>query len=150
MYHVRVREHKDVAEVVQIEHKLREGQANDTLRTLRTHLTALYSLQDLKQQGTGQTHGNRIKGMAATEISIGRRAKEEYRRVRGIMRVLGMPEDDSTYQVLTDEDAKPFVITPEQHRRGQSRKQLSWLWEDMAYIQDQPNEEIQEFMLQSE
>lgn len=150
MYHAKVRGQGDFISAVEVERKLREGQANDALKTLRTHLTALYSLQDLRQQGSGQNHGNRVKGMAATEISIGRRAKEEYRRIRRILLVLGMPEDDSTYQELTDEDAKPFVVTPEQHRRGQSRKQMSWLWEDMSYVLEQPDEEIKEFMLDSE
>ena len=42
------------------------------------------------------------------------------------------------------------MVTPEQHRHGQSKKQLSWLWEDMAFILDHPDEEIKDFMLDSE
>ncbi|KAI0668291.1 hypothetical protein C8Q78DRAFT_1071556 [Trametes maxima] len=147
MYHSSVRQQPALQPAVEVERKLREGQANDALHELRTHLTAVYSLADLRQQGVGQDHSKRVKGMSATEIEVGRRARDEYRRVRVVLRVLGMKEDHETYRVLTDKDAKPFVVTPEQHRRGDSKRNPSWLWEDFSFIDDQENDEVKEVLL---
>ncbi|KAI0643312.1 hypothetical protein C8Q79DRAFT_915187, partial [Trametes meyenii] len=147
MYHSRVRQQPTLQAVVEVERKLREGQANDALHELRTHLTAMYSLEDLRHQGMGQDHGKRVRGLSATEVEVGRRARDEYRRVRVALRVLGMKEDHETYRVLTDNDAKPFVVTPEQHRRGDSKRNPSWLWEDFSFIDDQENDEVKEVLL---
>ncbi|KAI0659679.1 hypothetical protein C8Q70DRAFT_1054022 [Cubamyces menziesii] len=145
-YVASVRTHAKMAEPVSIERKLREGQAKDALDELRTHLTALYSLEDLRGQGTGQAHGQRVKALAATEVAIGHQARDEYRRVRKVLITLGMPEDDKTFRVLTDEDAKPFIIFSHQHRRGDSKRTGSWLWEDFSFADNQGDNEVKEFM----
>ncbi|KAI0644659.1 hypothetical protein C8Q79DRAFT_1001927 [Trametes meyenii] len=147
MYHSRVRQQPALQAVVEVERKLREGQANDALHELRTHLTAMYSLEDLRHQGMGQDHGKRVRGLSATEVEVGRRARDEYRRVRVALRVLGMNKDHETYRVLMDKDAKPFVVTAEQHRRGDSKRNPSWLWEDFSFIDNQENDEVKNVLL---
>ncbi|KAI9068138.1 hypothetical protein FKP32DRAFT_1609054 [Trametes sanguinea] len=146
-YHSAVRQRPEMARALEIERRLREGQATDALNDLRAHLTALFSLQDLRQQGAGQQHGTRIKGYAATEVAVGRHARDEYRRVRHVLRILGMPDDHKVFRVLTDQDAKPFVVFSEQHRRGDSRRHPSWLWEDFSFIAGQTDHEVRAFMM---
>ncbi|KAH9884219.1 hypothetical protein C8Q73DRAFT_644132 [Cubamyces lactineus] len=145
-YTTGIRTHPKMEEAVSIEQKLREGQAKDALDELRTHLTALYSLEDLRGQGTGQAHGQRVKALAATEVAIGHQARDEYRRVRKVLVELGMPEDDKTFRILTDEDAKPFIVFSHQHRRGDSKRTGSWLWEDFSFANDQGDNEVKEYM----
>ena len=149
-YTTGIRTHPKMEEAVSIERKLREGQAKDALDELRTHLTALYSLEDLRGQGTGQAHGQRVKALAATEVAIGHQARDEYRRVRKVLVELGMPEDDKTFRILIDEDAKPFIVFSHQHRRGDSKRTGSWLWEDFSFANDQGDNEVKEYMYHSE
>ncbi|KAI0664425.1 hypothetical protein C8Q70DRAFT_905479 [Cubamyces menziesii] len=147
-YTAEIRSHPAMAPAVSIERKLREGQANDALNELRAHLTALYSLEDLQKQGTGQAHGKRVRAIAATEVTIGHHARDEYRRVRTILLKLGMPEDDDTYRALTDNDARPFIVFSHQHQRGDSKRPPSWIWNDFSFLTNQQDAEVKDYMWQ--
>ncbi len=124
-YHSAVRRHSTLHDAVAIERQLREGQANDALDNLRLNIAARHSLRNLRQAGQGQKHGKVVRALGLTEQKIGDEAKDEYRRVRIIMRVLGMPEDHETYQPLRDEDMKHFVVVDEQHKLNTSSKKES-------------------------
>ena len=148
-YTAEIRSHPAMASAVSIERKLREGQANNALNELRAHLTALYSLEDLQKQGSGQAHGKRVRAMAATEVTIGHHARDEYRRVRNILLKLGMPESDETYRALTDSDARPFIVFSHQHQRGDSKRPPSWIWNDFSFLTNQQDAEVKDYMWQS-
>ncbi|KAH9884049.1 hypothetical protein C8Q73DRAFT_661332, partial [Cubamyces lactineus] len=147
-YTAEIRSHPAMVSAVSIERKLREGQANDALNELRAHLTALYSLEDLQKQGSGQAHGKRVRAMAATEVTIGHHARDEYRRVRNILLKLGMPEGDETYRPLTDNDARPFIVFSHQHQRGDSKRPPSWIWNDFSFLTNQQDAEVKDYMWQ--
>ncbi|KAL1944408.1 hypothetical protein VTO73DRAFT_2838 [Trametes versicolor] len=110
-YHSVIRRHPAMAEAVAVERKLREGEANDALNTLRT-------LRDLRYAGPGTKHAHEVK----EELGVNKKedeAKVEYRRLRVLLRVLGMPEDDETYPAVRDEDPMQFV-DPVSHGAGPS------------------------------
>lgn len=148
-YHSVIRRHPAMAAAVAIERKLREGQANDALNNLRTHIAARYSLRDLRHSAPGPKHGKEVRALARGEQKIGDSAKYEYRRVRVLLRVLGMSEDDEIYQPLREEDVTHFVVVEEQYNLGDGTVQESWLWRDFSFIHLQDNEEVTEFLLQS-
>lgn len=101
-YHSVIRRHPAMAEAVAVERKLREGEANDALNTLRT-------LRDLRYAAPGPKHAHEVK----EELGVNKKedeAKVEYRRLRVLLRVLGMPEDDETYPAVRDEGPMQFVV----------------------------------------
>ncbi|KAI0644780.1 hypothetical protein C8Q79DRAFT_912372 [Trametes meyenii] len=147
MYHSLIRQHPIVAPVVQIERRLREGQANDALDNLRTHLTARYSLRDLRRQGQGPKHGKAIRDLAKGEKKVGDEAKREYRCVRALLRALGMEEDDEHYRYLCDEDVKPLVVEEDQYVLNSNSKEESWLWRDFGFIKRQGDSTVQKFYM---
>ncbi|KAI0656991.1 hypothetical protein C8Q70DRAFT_1046552 [Cubamyces menziesii] len=147
LYHSSLRGHASLKTAIEIERRIREGQANDALDNLRTHLAARYSLRDLRAQGKGPKHGKKVRALAQVETKIGTEAKQEYRRLRVLLRVLGMAEDDDKYKVLRDDDLKHFVAVTEQYELGSGSKTGSWLWGDFTFVNKQGNEEVHEFLM---
>lgn len=149
MYHSRIRGHPAMKKAVDYERKLREGQANDALDTLRTHIAARYSLRDLRNAVKGPKHGKEVKSLADGQTKIGEAAKYEYRRLRVVLRLLGMPEDHPTYRPLEDADLNHFAIMSEQSTLGKNSKPESWLWSNFGFINKQDNQEVKSFFIQS-
>ncbi|KAI0648456.1 hypothetical protein C8Q79DRAFT_905667 [Trametes meyenii] len=147
MYHSLICQHLAVLPAVQMERRLREGQANDALGNLRTHLTARYSLRDLRRQGKGPKHGKAVRNLAKGEKKVGEEAKREYRQVRILLRVLGMAEDDPHYRHLRDEDIKPLVVEKDQYVLNSNSKEESWLWRDFNFIRCQGDGRVQKFYM---
>ncbi|KAI0643900.1 hypothetical protein C8Q79DRAFT_915041 [Trametes meyenii] len=147
MYHSLIWQHPAVAPAVQIEQWLREGQANDALDNLRTHLTARYSLRDLRRQGQGPKHGKAVQSLAKAEKKVGEEAKHEYRRVRMLLRVLGMDEDDEDYKYLHDEDVKALIVEEDQYVLNSNSKEESWLWRNFAFIKRQGSSTVRKFYM---
>ena len=87
------------------------------------------SLRDLDDQGAGQAHAKKVRDMQQTHKDAATRFSEEYRRVRAILRCLGMPEDDPTFQVLKEADCASFA---EKRKLNESCKTRSWLWADFT------------------
>ena len=145
LYHSLIRRHPAMATVIDIERKLREGQAHDCLNELRLQITARYSIQNLDEQGAGQAHGKRIRELDETHQAAADRARQEYLRIRDILLVLGLKADNKTFRELTDTDCRPIS---ESRHRGESRGTRSWLWADLSILSKQNVESgVKEFMV---
>ncbi|KAI0686970.1 hypothetical protein C8Q76DRAFT_635860 [Earliella scabrosa] len=144
LYHSTIRNHPHMVAVVAIERKIREGQAHEALNDLRLQLTARHSLQDLREQGSGQAHNKRITDMDKTYKEASNCARDEYRRIRCLLLILGMSPSHDSLRELKDEDCKPLV---EIRRLGESRTTRSWLWGDMSMLRDEMDAEAKAFMI---
>ena len=146
LYHSLIRRHPLMAPVVKIERELREGEAHDALNELRLQIMAQYSLRDLDDQGAGQAHGKKVREMQQTHKDAATRFSEEYRRICSILRCLGMPEDDSTFQVLKEADRAAFA---EKRKINESRTTRSWLWADFTILSQDHGPEVNTFLVES-
>lgn len=133
-YHSLVRQHPAMSEAVTMELRLREGQANEALEDLRLHLTTQMSLAERKTQGSGTIHNAAMDRRIHGKRDAIERAKFAYRRARVLMIVLGMPKKDRKYRGLCDQDCKAFVIVDEEVRRGDSKRDPTWIWGDFTYM----------------
>ncbi|KAI0691552.1 hypothetical protein C8Q76DRAFT_771966 [Earliella scabrosa] len=144
LYHSKIRNHPHMVAAVAIERKIREGQAHEALNDLRLQLTARHSLQDLRQQGSGQSHNKRIIEMDKTYKDASDRARDEYRRIRSLLLIVGMSPSNESLRPLKDEDCKPLV---EIRRIGESRTTRSWLWGDMSMLREDMDAQAKAFMI---
>ncbi|KAI0735656.1 hypothetical protein C8Q76DRAFT_611678 [Earliella scabrosa] len=144
LYHSLIRKHPALQAAVEVERKLREGQAHDALNNLRLALMASYSLKNLATQGAGQAHGQRVRDLEQTHRKAGNKARDEYRQIRNTMIVLGMPRADKTFPELTDADCQAIA---ESRHRGESRTTRSWLWADLSILSRNLDSGVKTFMI---
>ena len=145
LYHSLIRHHPAMAPVIAIERKLREGQAHDALNELRLHITARYSLKDLEDQGAGQAHGKRMREMDQTHKAAVDKARDDYRRIRDKLLVLGLKPKNNIFRQLDDSDCRAIS---ESRRIGDSRETRSWLWADLSILsKENVASGVKEFMI---
>ena len=130
---------------VEVEKKLREGQANDALEDLRSQLITSYALQQEKKKVTGQKRTTRQLAAIGRKKRAIEVAAERYRRARGALICLGMSEDDKTFKELKKEDVKAFVVYTADQQLGDSKKESSWIWEDLSFVKNANNEALSEY-----
>ncbi|KAH9884296.1 hypothetical protein C8Q73DRAFT_796289 [Cubamyces lactineus] len=147
-YHSKLRRHPVMKPAMDIELKIRQGQAAEALDDVRTNIAARRcSLRDLRSQGSGQKHGKKVRALADSERLVGTKARDEYRRLRVLMICLGMSDKDETYRALEDADMQHFTVVAEQYALGDAAKQGSWLWRDFSFINKQDDAEVTEYLL---
>ncbi|KAI0744400.1 hypothetical protein C8Q76DRAFT_604248 [Earliella scabrosa] len=144
LYHSLIRRHTAMTPLVLIERRLREGQAHDALDDLRLQIMARYSVKDLDEQGAGQAHGKRIRELDETYQKAANKARDEYRRLRDILLLLGLGTDDPKLRELTDDDCKTMG---ENRKRGESRTQRSWLWADLSVLSKDMESGVKGYMI---
>lgn len=134
-YHSLIRGATSMTELVNFERELRRGQANEALDDLRLHLTTYLSLEDRKRQVSGVIRNTAWDRRLTKKTAAINSAKRQYREVRQILRLLGMPEDDEHLQPLEDKDCKPFVIVVEEQQHNDSKRKPTWIWGNFGYRQ---------------
>ncbi|KAI0349199.1 hypothetical protein OH77DRAFT_121712 [Trametes cingulata] len=145
-YHSAVRAQSCMADFVKIERALREGEANDALDVLRLHLTTYLSLEVRKTQGEGVVH-NTIGDRRLQEKRVAiEAAKQRYREVYHLLRVLGMPKKHCRYKPLRDEDCKPFTLLMGEQKLGDSYKLPTWIWGDFSFAQKLAKGQMKNFV----
>ncbi|THU94665.1 hypothetical protein K435DRAFT_667945 [Dendrothele bispora CBS 962.96] len=126
------REEHQMEYMAECEMKLRRGEANDAIRTLRTelrHLDALWAMKNKKGNHNVGTERNlrSLKDIQNSEDKV-RRLATKYRECRVAMVALGMSAADAAaYPILKDEDlCQKNVVQP--HALGEGSTTESWLW----------------------
>lgn len=145
-YHVLIRDHPSMVEAVKVERKLRQGQAQEALDSLKTHLTTYHSIKMRKKNVSGvianTAQDRRLKG----KVAAINKAKARYREQYAFLRLLGLPAEHSKFKPLADEDCKPFVILHGERQAGDSELLPTWIWGDSKHIARHPEGAIKEFM----
>ncbi|KAG8846910.1 hypothetical protein FRB91_000368 [Serendipita sp. 411] len=116
----------------QIEQRLREGQANEALETIRICLSHRVALSRIK--------GKEIRGQNANlrADSVLRRLNEQlnhavrqYRRAYNAMLSLGMPPQNPTYRTLEDSHLKTSSVFNTHRLPGRGHEGgPSWIWQN--------------------
>ncbi len=123
-----------MASLVQWERKVREGQANDALNDLRTHLVTTEMLKIKKKDTTGKAWTTRMGKKIRRQHDQVIATADDYRRARLALIALGMTEDDVRFRPLLKQDVRAFTISSQIQQLGDSRRDVSWIWEDFSFI----------------
>jgi hypothetical protein len=118
------------ASLAEIERKLREGQANDALATIRkclSHEVALLRNKSRNVRGQrANTRANEIISNVKAQVNA---AAEEYREAYGAMVSLGMTPDDHQYRHLNESDLRVGRrFDPDEQRKSKKKLPLPWIW----------------------
>ena len=131
--------------VVGWERDVRTAEANDGLDHLRSHIITSASLQvSQKVTGGGKAARTRLGSKIQSKYSHIVTSADFYRRARIALVALGMAEDDVRFPPLRKSDATKFTITSDASALGQSRKNVSWIWNDFSFHGDK-SEKYQAF-----
>ncbi len=124
---------------VEIERRLREIEAQDSLDDLRTQLITSYGLQAKKKDVRGQRRTTRAYGAIQRKWKSIQAAAAAYRRTRTALLALGMSESDPRFRILKKEDVKAFTVFSADQQLGDSKKCVkpSWIWEDLSFVDAQ-------------
>ncbi|KAI0649157.1 hypothetical protein C8Q79DRAFT_999013 [Trametes meyenii] len=148
-YHSAVRRHPAMTELVRIERSMHEGQANEALDLLRLHLSTYLSLKVRRERANNATDTRKADGRLQEQKKVTDDAKECYRATRQLLLVLGMEADDPKYQVLRDEDCKPFVLFIGEQQLGDSYRLPTWIWGNFDFVERVSVEELKKFVKDS-
>ncbi len=134
-----------VEPLVNWEVKVREGQLNDALNDVRTHMVTSEVLKlkkhDTSTKATTTRMGKKIRRKHDQVVA----AADEYRRARLAMLSLGMQEGDPRFPALRKQDLTKFTLSSEHQQLGESRRRVSWIWDSFAYADKQGDERFKEF-----
>ncbi|KAI0708129.1 hypothetical protein C8T65DRAFT_708633 [Cerioporus squamosus] len=134
-----------VASLVSWEKNVREGQANDALSDLRTHLVTAEMLKIKKLDATGKSFTTRMGKKIRRQNDQVIAAADDYRRARLALTALGMEQSDVLFPSLRKSDAAGFTMSTETQQLGESRKAVSWIWEDFSFMERPGDLDHQEF-----
>jgi hypothetical protein len=112
------------------ERRLRQGQANDALKAIRTLLSQKLVLRRDKRLNirgtTGITRSNLNLARIEREIQ---ESAERYRRAYSAMLRLGMPDTDKVYHHLNDKDLTYSNVFDKDRPLGRGYEDpVSWIW----------------------
>ncbi|EKM51133.1 uncharacterized protein PHACADRAFT_199966 [Phanerochaete carnosa HHB-10118-sp] len=128
-----------MASAVEIKITLCVGQANDALNTLRTQLIMSYTFRNRvakrdKQVAEGHVMAMRSKsGIYSKERSV-HNAANEYRRTYQALVTLRYNNEEQQLKPLEDKDVRPFDISMDNQELGQSKRQPSWIWDELEFF----------------
>lgn len=145
-YVTEIRRAPAMATVVDMEWRLREGEANEALEDIRFHLATKYTWKEIHEQQPTHDHRTRAHAHNHTKDAAINVAKTRYRGLRKTLLRLGMDPDDSTYRDLRDKDIVPFPVVDDQERLKKDGKRPSWLWENFSFITDIDNVDIKLYL----
>ena len=73
-------------------------------------------------------------------------AARAYRRARIALISLGMTLDQhGRFKQLDDSHIKPFMISNSHRELGESRKEASWIWEDLSFVEGAEGDQTEYF-----
>ncbi|TDL13796.1 hypothetical protein BD410DRAFT_846611 [Rickenella mellea] len=114
--------------LISAEIQLREGEANDALRDLRS---AIKYTSALRQQKKINVRGQKPNTRAQVIIKDGEAKKDlwvqKYRHAQSCLAALNLPDIDSKYPKLLDKDMYMKSLT-EPHELGSGRETEGWIW----------------------
>ncbi len=145
-----VLERPAVASLVNWEKKVRQGQANDALSDLRTHLVTAEMLKIKKLDATGKASTTRMGKKIRRQNDQVVASADDYRRARLALTALGMKEDDPLFRPLKKADVVGFTMSTATQQLGESRKAVSWIWEDFSFAERPDDVEHHEFFEEGE
>lgn len=146
-----VQAHPLMTHAVLAEKKIREGQANDALTALRTEIITGYELRLEKQKHSGQIHQTRTKAKVTRKRHAVNCAARTYRRARAALVSLGMtPEQRRLFKQLDDSHLTPFTLSNSHRKLGESRTEVSWIWEDLSFVSHSDNQGMEEYLEEGE
>ncbi|KAF8205918.1 hypothetical protein K438DRAFT_2014304 [Mycena galopus ATCC 62051] len=118
-----------LAALAQVEYVLREGQAFDALRNLRTAIKTLnYNKQIRKTEIHGQGATTRAQGYLKTLYNDVHLAADTYRRMRAALVALGLPNDDKILKPLETRKKQLDGKAGKAPALGDARKAEAWFW----------------------
>ena len=135
---------------VEYERALRQGYATETLDNLRMHLTTHATLRARHQQASGVKENTKWDRRLAAKRDAINQAKERYRKLRCILLLLGMAEEDQTFKPLTESDCRAFTVLDIERKPGDSRKLPSWIWGDFSFVEKTTADDVDKFLIGSE
>ncbi|KAJ8509466.1 hypothetical protein ONZ45_g8368 [Pleurotus djamor] len=132
-----------IGDWVDIERRLREGQANDAIRLLRLDILTGQSLTSFSKSKSNAVHGVQKTTRSQKWIRKQKRNLQihtaAYNTARKALLRLGMPPDDDRFPALSQDDlvarnptSRPVL--------GESRQGTSWIWR-VARMSDLSSEE---------
>lgn len=128
---------KCLKDVIDMERRLREGQANDALAEVRLHLITKFCLKKQQREISGQVPMTRSRQHVKRQGEAIERAADKYRRARARVLTLLDKAGDCTLRELKAEDLVAFTMRDEDHALGESRKSTSsWIWEDVSWLEN--------------
>ncbi|KAI0741135.1 hypothetical protein C8Q76DRAFT_608959 [Earliella scabrosa] len=138
--------HKDVVKPIAAwEKRVREGRANDALNELRTNIITSEMLKLKKMDSTGKAASTRMGKKIQRKHGEVESAAEDYRRTWTALLALGVSEDDPLFRPLRKQDVVKFPMTSNRDNIGNSRKAVSWIWEDMSFGEREDDEQYKDF-----
>ena len=143
-----IRDHKALKAAVLIERTVREVDAQTKLDALRECLITSASLRSEVSQIHNQYHGTRARMAAKRKWRAVLRNAGSYRRGRVAMIRLGMSNDNRTFKPLLRVDVQPFVVLSSREQLGDSRRNVSWIWENLDFINPKQAPKLNEYCIE--
>ncbi|PSR90759.1 hypothetical protein PHLCEN_2v4819 [Hermanssonia centrifuga] len=133
-----VRKHACMQVLVETEYKIRVGQANDGLNSVRTHLITSHAFDRFKTNLNGQAAVTRQRARIMKKHGYIRRGASCYRRAYRALLSLGLPSGNSMgFKVLLWGDVKAFTVNTGAQQLGDSRERPSWIWENLPFFDNE-------------
>ncbi|EMD32484.1 hypothetical protein CERSUDRAFT_118810 [Gelatoporia subvermispora B] len=129
-------------DAVEVELRLREGQANDALAEVRVHLITKFTLKHQQRDIASQVPMTRSRQHLKRQGEAVERAGSTYRRARLCMLRLVAKPEDCVYRELKSSDMVAFTLRDEDQILGESRKASSWIWEDSSWLENASDEKV--------
>lgn len=147
-HHPLIRDHPGMRAAVLIEKAIRGANAEARLEELRTYLIMSASLTTEVKMVHGQYQGTRARNILKNRWKTIQRTAGAYRRARRALVNLGLSEGDHTFKPLRKEDVKAFVVLSTDEQLGDSKRKVSWIWENLDFISAQKGAHVKEFLIE--
>lgn len=147
-HHPLIRDHPGMRAAVLVERAIRSGNAEARLEELRTYLIMSASLTTEVKMVRGQYQGTRARNILKNRWKTIQRTAGAYRRARRALVNLGLSEGDHTFKPLRKEDVKAFVVLSTDEQLGDSKRKVSWIWENLDFVSAKKGAHVKEFMIE--
>ncbi|GJE92976.1 hypothetical protein PsYK624_091350 [Phanerochaete sordida] len=134
-----VRQQACMETAIALEVKLRVAQAEVALDTVRTHLITAHSWKNLLKKGDTRSEESTRETRQSKAVKVKDRrvhdAARQYRQAYNALMALGYKSDK--YQPLERGDIQPFEVNIVDTALGQSRRQASWIWNELKFLDNE-------------
>ncbi|KAH9911315.1 hypothetical protein B0H21DRAFT_704746, partial [Amylocystis lapponica] len=140
----RVIRHACMRKVVDIEHQLRKGAAEDALDDLRTQLITSYAFKVDQKNISGQIANTRATAKTRSKWRAVEHAAAAYRRARRVMcRLAGAPTPD--VRRLRRSDVRALLLYLADDAPGTNKQRPSWIWDDLSFMEGEDKGALKEY-----
>ena len=113
---------------------IRKAEARDALEALRSHIIVSESLKVKQFDLSGKVAHTRMGKKIRRKYDQIVANADDYRRARISMLRLGVSQEDPAFRLLRKKDVVQFTLTNSANSIGQSRKSVSWIWDDFSFV----------------